>query len=214
MTKLQLALDALSLEDALAILEKIHPYIDIAEAGTPFVLHYGMEAVRSIKRRFPSLQVLCDGKIMDAGSYESEGMLAAGADWVTVMAFTDSATIAECVETVHGAGKRVMADLLCVPDMPAAIAKLEQLGVDCIAVHTGVDQQKRGQTPLDDLRILKKHVRHAQTAVAGGVSLETVEAYLALDPDILIVGGGILNQAQPVETAAAIRERLNLHNRG
>lgn len=208
MTKLQLALDALSLEAALTILDQVHTQIDIIEAGTPFVLHYGMEAVRSIKRRFPSLQVLCDGKIMDAGSFESKGMFDAGADWVTVMAFTDSATIAECVETAHSFGKKVMADLLCVPDIPKRVAELERLGVDCIAVHTGVDQQKLGQTPLDDLRILKGCVKQAEVAVAGGISLDTLDAYLELEPDIIIVGGGILNQPNPAETAAAFRKRL------
>lgn len=208
MTKLQLALDALSLEEALTILDQVHSQIDIVEAGTPFVLHYGMEAVRSIKRRFPSLQVLCDGKIMDAGSYESQGMFDAGADWVTVMAFTDSATIAECVEAAHRCGKKVMADLLCVEDIPQKVERLEQLGVDCIAVHTGVDQQKLGQTPLDDLRILKSCAKQAETAVAGGISLETLDAYLAFEPDIIIVGGGILNQENVAETAAAFRKRL------
>lgn len=208
MTKLQLALDALSLEAALTILDQVHTQIDIIEAGTPFVLHYGMEAVRSIKRRFPSLQVLCDGKIMDAGSFESKGMFDAGADWVTVMAFTDSATIAECVETAHSFGKKVMADLLCVPDIPKRVAELERLGVDCIAVHTGVDQQKLGQTPLDDLRILKGCAKEAEVAVAGGISLDTLDAYLELEPDIIIVGGGILNQPNPAETAAAFRKRL------
>ena len=208
MTKLQLALDAISLESALTILDQVHTQIDIIEAGTPFVLQYGMEAVRSIKRRFPSLQVLCDGKIMDAGSYESEEMFEAGADWVTVMAFTDSATIAECVETARKHNKKVMADLLCVPDIPRKVEELERLGVDCIAVHTGVDQQKLGQTPLDDLRILKGCAQTAQVAVAGGISIGTLDAYLALEPDIIIVGGGILNQENPAEAAAAFRKRL------
>lgn len=208
MTKLQLALDAISLEAALTILDQVHTQIDIIEAGTPFVLHYGMEAVRSIKRRFPSLQVLCDGKIMDAGSYESEGMFEAGADWVTVMAFTDLATIAECVESARKYNKKVMVDLLCVSDIPRKVEELEQLGVDCIAVHTGVDQQKLGQTPLDDLRILKGCAKKAQVAVAGGISLETLDAYLALEPDIIIVGGGILNQKNAAEAAAAFRRRL------
>lgn len=208
MTKLQLALDTLSFDAALTILDQVHTQIDIIEAGTPFVLHYGVEAVRSIKRRFPSLQVLCDGKIMDAGSFESKEMFEAGADWVTVMAFTDSTTIAECVETARLFGKKVMADLLCVPDIPQRVAELERLGVDCIAVHTGVDQQKRGQTPLDDLRILKRCARRAEVAVAGGISLETLDAYLALEPDIVIVGGGILNQPNPAEIASAFRERL------
>ena len=42
MTKLQIALDDISFEDALILLEKIKSYIDIIEVGTPFMMEYGM----------------------------------------------------------------------------------------------------------------------------------------------------------------------------
>ena len=51
--KLQLALDDITLEDALSLVRTVRDYIDIIEIGTPFVIEYGMEAVRVMKKEFP-----------------------------------------------------------------------------------------------------------------------------------------------------------------
>ena len=78
--KLQLALDDITLEDALSLVRTVRDYIDIIEIGTPFVIEYGMEAVRVMKKEFPEKEILADLKIMDAGDYEAEEALKAGAD--------------------------------------------------------------------------------------------------------------------------------------
>ena len=77
--KLQLALDDITLEDALSLVRTVRDYIDIIEIGTPFVIEYGMEAVRVMKKEFPEKEILADLKIMDAGDYEAEEALKAGA---------------------------------------------------------------------------------------------------------------------------------------
>ena len=76
------------------------------------------------------------------------------------------------------------------------------------AVHTGVDQQHAGRTPLEDLQELKQYAKKVQIAVAGGINSETVGEYVALEPDIVIVGSGILNAADPVEAAKTIKAAL------
>ena len=64
--KLQVALDDITLENAVSLVEKIHDYVDIIEIGTPFVYEYGMHAVRTMKERFPDKEVLADMKITSA----------------------------------------------------------------------------------------------------------------------------------------------------
>lgn len=209
--KLQLALDTQTLEQAIELLEQVHTKVDIVEAGTPFVLEYGMVGVRELKKRFTDVEVLCDAKIMDAGKFETENILRAGADWVTVMACTDDATIADCAAAAHRSGKKAMADLLCVADIPKRARELDAMGIDCIAIHTGVDQQAKGQTPLKDLECLKGVGTKAMTAVAGGISLKTLDDYMALRPDILIVGGGIGNSEDPAGTAAEFKRRIEAY---
>lgn len=209
MPKLQLALDDITLEDALCLLSEIHEYIDIVEAGTPFVLQYGMHAIRMIKSAFPLLSVLCDGKIMDAGSYEAEEMFTAGADYITVLALTDDSTITDCVQAASAHHGKVMADMICVPDPASRAKELEALSVDIIAVHTGVDRQAMGHTPLKDLAILKQAVSSASIAVAGGITLQTLDEYLALSPDIIIIGGGIIKQKDRSHAARKIWQKIH-----
>lgn len=206
--KLQLALDLFSLEDSLALTEKVQDYIDIIEIGTPFILEEGMEAVRQFREKFPDKKILADTKIMDAGDLEASSAFDAGADYVTVLAVTDIATIEECVATANRYGKEVVVDMICVEDIPKKIAQLEAVGVHGIAVHTGVDQQKCGRTPMDDLKVMKAHSKSSEISVAGGINLATIPEYAAQEPDILIVGGGIGNAQDPAEEAKLIYTKI------
>ena len=206
--KLQLALDDLSLEQAIALAERVRDHIDIIEAGTPLIYGYGMEAVRALKARFPEKQVLADMKIMDSGAWETEEAMTAGADYVTVLGVSEDATVRNCLETATRYGREVVVDMICVPDLPGRIRQLEALGVQGLAVHTGVDQQAAGRTPLDDLRLMTACAQRAKISVAGGIRPDTVAEYAAYRPEVVIVGGGILHAPDPVAAAAAIARQL------
>ena len=207
--KLQLAIDELTLTEALEVLKDIHPYIYIVEVGTPFLIDAGREAVRQIKATYPQLEVLCDAKIMDAGAYEAQLAYDAGADYVTVLGITDDLTIKGCVEQAQKQVRQVMVDLICVENFAKRVPIIEAFGVDIIAVHTGADQQQAGRTPLEDLKELKQYTKDVQVAVAGGINAETIGDYVALDPDIVIVGSGILKADDPVAAAKEMKAALN-----
>lgn len=206
--KLQLALDDLSLEQAIALAERVRDHIDIIEAGTPLIYGYGMAAVRALKERFPEKLVLADMKIMDSGTLETEEAMDAGADYVTVLGVSEDATVKNCLEAAARYGREVVVDMICVPDLPGRIRELEALGVQGLAVHTGVDQQAAGRTPLDDLRLMTACVRRAKISVAGGIRPGTAAEYAACRPEVLIVGGGIVHAPDPVAAAAAIARQL------
>lgn len=206
--KLQLALDVFNLEDSLKLTEKVKDYVDIIEIGTPFVIEDGMEAVRQFRAKFPDKKILADTKIMDAGELEASSAFEAGADYVTVLAVTDIATVEACVATANKYGKEIVVDMICVDDIPAKISQLEAVGVHGIAVHTGVDQQKKGRTPMDDLKMMKEHSKSAEISVAGGITLDTIPMYAELRPDVLIVGGGIGSAKDPAKEAKLIYEKI------
>lgn len=209
MTKLQLAIDLIPLDKAVEAVRNIRDYIDIIEIGTPFLIENGLEAVRKFRKEFPSKEILCDGKIMDAASYETADMIDAGADYVTILGVTDTLSIADAVKTAHAKNAKVVVDMICVKDIEKRVSELEKLGVDYFAVHTGVDQQAAGFTPLDDLRIMTKAVRSAGVAVAGGIGVDTVDVYMEYNPEIIIVGNGILGQEDIHASAKAIYEKIH-----
>jgi 3-hexulose-6-phosphate synthase len=206
--KLQLALDDISLDEAISLGEAVREYVDIMEIGTPFIIEHGMAPVREFKAQFPGLEVFADTKIMDAGEYEARSAFAAGADYVTVLGVTDLATVEACLKAGAAYGKTVVVDMICVFDLPTRIAQLERIGVKALAVHTGVDQQAAGHTPLGDLKIMKTHSRSSAIFVAGGITAKTLPDYLRLGADVAIVGSGIRHAADPVEEARAFRELI------
>lgn len=212
--KLQIALDDIPMERALALLERVRDWVDIIEIGTPFLYRYGLEAVRAAKERFPEKEVLADMKITDAGAYETEEALDAGADYVTVLAVTDDLTIRACVEAANARGREIVADMICVTDMEARVAQLEALGVHGLAVHTGIDQQAAGCTPLDDLKRMSACARRAKISVAGGIKPSTIPDYAAHNPAVLIVGGGICHADDPAAAAREIYEAIHGTNGG
>lgn len=114
---------------------------------------------------------------------------------------TDGSTIKSCINAARKRGKKVVVDMICVSDLKKRIETVEELGADVIAVHTGVDQQRAGRTPLDDLREMRKYAKRAELAVAGGVNETTVEEYLKYKPEIIIVGNGIVKAQNPAEAA-------------
>ncbi|AHF75178.1 3-hexulose-6-phosphate synthase [Sodalis praecaptivus] len=206
--KLQLALDELPLDDALALAESVRDYVDIIEIGTPFVIARGMDAVRRFRERFPEKEILSDEKIMDGGYFESQLAFNAGADYVTALGVTDILTVKACLRAAQESGKQLVIDMICVDDLPSRIAELEAAGVKNLAVHTGADQQAAGRQPIEDLKVMKKHARHATISVAGGINSRTIHHYVEQQPDVIIVGSAITKADDPVQEARLIKTAM------
>ena len=210
--KLQLALDFTTLADAMKIAENLKDAIDILEIGTPWIIQEGISVVRKMKEAFPDLTILADLKIMDAGEHEAAMAFNAGADIVTVLGFSGLDTIAAVVKQAGLYQRQVMVDMIGIDQISRKGAQIDQLGVDYICVHTAIDRQHRAD-PLVDLQRLNKVLSHAQSAVAGGITLATLPNFIKENPDIVIVGSGITKAQDKRQAAftmqALLKERRN-----
>ena len=207
MTELQIALDG-ELAAAMDVLAQVHPYVDIAEIGTPLVFREGMRAVRETRAAYPGLTLAADLKIMDAGRAEADIAFRAGADRVTVMALASDATIAGALASARSHGKRVMIDMMQVADPLARARDLVALGCDLLCLHTAHDLQATQDSPYAQLAQLRAALPAARLAIAGGIKLATLEQILPLRPQVIIVGSGITTALEPGATARQFYERI------
>ena len=207
--KLQIALDMVTMEQAVDILDDVHEIVDIVEVGTPWIIRDGLKSVSELKRRYPRLEVLADLKIMDAGRHEAKSAFAAGADIVTVMGVGYDETISGAIGAAGEHGGKIMVDLLATGNPAARARQVQELGADYVCVHTAFDIQASND-PLSELIDVSRSVDTAGIAVAGGVKLATLPGIVKHNPAIVIVGGALTNLKPPAlrETAAKMKEIL------
>ncbi|MES9858783.1 MAG: 3-hexulose-6-phosphate synthase [Sedimenticola sp.] len=205
--ELQLALDMLDTDRALSLAHQTAPWIDIIEVGTPLLKHEGVMVVKKLASAFPGKTIVVDTKTMDVGAYEAEFCFDAGCHVMTVLGVADDATIAGAVECAQKYNGRVLVDLINVPDKIGRAQQVEQLGAHILGVHSGIDQQRRGHTPLDDLRSVRC-VTNMAVAVAGGINIDSIDAIVAECPDVIIVGGAITGAEYSAAATKAIKERI------
>lgn len=204
---LQLSLDWMGLGEVFSTLQELHSYVDIIEVGTPLLFAYGLEAVKTVKEAYPDKLVLADMKIIDGGSREVAMAAKKQADIMTIMGAANDHTIQIAVEEAHALGCKMMVDLLGIADIPSRAERMDAIGVDYICVHTAFDMREQQERPVEALRLVKQVVKRAGTAIAGGITLKELDAVAAEQPDIVIVGGGILNAAHRAEAARQFKAR-------
>lgn len=208
MTRLQVALDFLTLDAAVALATQLARDVDLVEAGTPLIKRYGMAAVTALHKACPQKPIVADLKTMDAGAFEARLALDAGAQGVTVLGCADDATIAAMVDVTRTHGGQLVVDLINVADKPARAAAVAALGADAVCVHAGADVQALGHDAVAELAAL--HGRPAcKLVVAGGIHPANLAGVLAHHPDVVVVGGAITGAANPAEVVASLRRVLD-----
>lgn len=206
--KLQLALDLVDIKGAIELVKEVGEFIDVVEIGTPVVINEGLRAVREVKAAFPNLTVLADLKIMDAAAYEVSQAAAAGADIITILGTSEDESIKGAVAEAKKQGKEILVDMIAVKNLEARAKEVDEFGVDYICVHTGYDLQAVGKNSFEDLSTIKKVVKNAKTAIAGGIKLDTLPEAIKQNPDLIIVGGGITSEQDRKAVARKMQELI------
>lgn len=205
---LQVALDFVNLNRALKVAqEAVLGGADWLEAGTPLIKSEGLDAVRTLREKFPDITLVADMKTMDAGRVEVETAAKAGANIVGILGVATDATIRECIEAGQNYGAKIEVDLIGV-NSPAKRAKeVEELGADYIGVHCPIDEQMEGKDPFGRLREVAEAVS-IPIAVAGGINSETAVEAVSAGASIIVVGGAISKAEDAKVATANIKEAL------
>lgn len=206
--KLQVAIDLLTVEDALELAGKVAEYVDIIELGTPLIKAEGLSAITAVKEAHPDKLVFADMKTMDAGELEADIAFKAGADLVTVLGSADDSTIAGAVKAAKAHNKGIVVDLIGVADKASRAKEVRALGAKFVEMHAGLDEQAK---PGFDLNGLLRAGEESQVpfSVAGGVNASTIAAVQAAGADVAVAGGAIYGASDPALAAKELQAAIN-----
>jgi 3-hexulose-6-phosphate synthase/6-phospho-3-hexuloisomerase len=206
---LQVALDLLELKRAIEIArEAVAGGADWIEVGTPLIKSEGMNAVRELKKRFRDHKIVADMKTIDTGAIEVEMAAKSGADVIIILAASDNPTIEEAIRAARKYGSEIMVDVISVPDPVSRAKELEEMGVDYINCHIGIDQQMIGMDPVELLAEMVEAVS-IPVAGAGGLDAEKAAICVAKGARIVIVGSNIVKSRNVTESTLKVREAID-----
>jgi len=204
--KLQIALDLLNKKEALKICRKVKDHIDIIELGTPLIKKEGLKIIREFKG-FGKL-IFADLKTMDTGYLEAELAFKYGANIVSVCGAGYDATIQGVIKAGKTYKGKVLVDLIGVKKPKKRAKEVFEFGPDFVCVHTGIDMQKKGSSPLNDLKKVSRIVGSENVAVAGGINLKNIDEIVKYKPYIIIVGGAITKSKNPESIARKLKNKI------
>lgn len=208
MPKLQVALDFINLKRAIDVAnQSLEGGADYLEVGTPLIKSEGREAIEKTSEEFPNQKVVADMKTMDTGSLEVEIASKAGADIVSILGGASDETIREAKRSARKYNSEVMVDLIGVDDLVERARKLEEIGIDYVLVHKGIDEQMAGASPLDRLKEVKEAI-DLPMAVAGGLDETNITGAIKAGAEILIVGGAIIRSQDPRKSTRKIKKAM------
>ena len=110
---LQIALDTLTINEAIENIEKVKNYIDLIEIGTILISSVGKDAIKTIAKKYPEKIIVADGKIADAGTVFGNMFFGSGATYTTVICAAETPTIKSVLDVAkdYGVDKEVQIEL-------------------------------------------------------------------------------------------------------
>jgi len=211
---LQIALDK---PEHLALLPLIRNIADIVEIGTPLLKRFGIGAIATARELCPDTLVLADTKTVDGGRLEAEMVFTAGAAFMTVLSSASGATHKAVGQVATDFGATVVVDTITASGkeelLPEDVAFPESFAY--VGVHWPSDARIAGIPSTVHIdSVAQMHRRGFRVALAGGIGRDTIDAVLAVEPEILVVGSAITGSESPEEAAKWIRGKLLNPGRG
>jgi len=206
---LQVALDFVDISRAVKLAdEAVKGGVDWLEAGTPLIKAEGLNAIRILRKNFPTKTIVADMKTMDVGRIEVEIAAKAGANIVGVLGAASDETIKEAISAARNYGARIIVDLIEVKDVVARARQVEKLGADYIGIHIPIDEQMKGRISFDIVKKVSSVVK-IPISVAGGITSENAADCIRAGASIIVVGGAITKSPDARLAAARIKQAIS-----
>ncbi len=205
---LQIALDK---PEHLAWLPRLKPFADIIEIGTPLLKRFGIGAIATARELCPDVPVLADTKTVDGGQFEADMVFGAGAALMTVLSCASSATHEVVGRRAEHFGASVVVDTITQSGqaelLPAGASFHPSFAY--VAVHSPTDARLAGDASTAHIDAVRQmHQRGFRVSLAGGIGPATLDAVIAVAPEIVVVGSAITEADKPEEVAQWISSRL------
>lgn len=194
---LQVALDRLPLDRAVAITEAVASRADWIEVGTSMIKQFGQVGIRAVAAAAQATPVLADLKTADDVRFEFEMAFAAGAGSVTVLGLAPDVSIDLAVEVTNEHDRELVVDL-----MGLSYPRIEQLAARLphhvrLAPHVSKDLQGKGGQGHGRQRVqdlLGSWSRGRRLALAGGLTKPDLPP-LADEPELRVILGAAVTRA-------------------
>ncbi|MFJ7755287.1 3-hexulose-6-phosphate synthase [Peribacillus muralis] len=201
---IQLALDRMNMEEAIAMARTVESSIDWIEVGTSLIKEYGVNSIKEMSAHFPNKKIVADMKTIDNAAYEMDLCFKNGADMATVMGGAPDITIQACLEKASEYKGQIMIDLLNVSD--SRLERLQMYKQAIFCEHVSKDSQENANQSLLNVRSHAGSMR----AAAGGITLSSIPAMIANRLDVMIIGSAITKAKDPADAARRFKEAMNM----
>lgn len=206
--KLQVAIDRVSLAEAIKLALLLDEEVDVIEFGTSLVKDYGLYALQDVKAQLKHAEVLFDLKTIDEGVYEFEKGFAVNADILTVMAGAAPDTLTKVYEVTQREHKTMLIDLMEVDDVK--LGQITNYGNAIYGLHHSHDREDLLDAAASVADFHQKFPQVKRIAIAGGIDLDNAKKLATQGlTETVIVGSKILKATNPVVAAREFKEALN-----
>lgn len=216
---LQIALDSLSLEKAVADAKQAENVVDIIEVGTILACAEGMKAVSTLRALHPNHILVCDLKTTDGGAILAKMAFEAGADWLTVSAAAHPATKAAC-KKVADEFNQAHPELKVKKEIQIEIygnwtfedaQQWVDSGVRQAIYHRSRDAELAGKgwTDEDITKMKKLEELGLALSITGGIVPEEIHLFKDIKNAKVFIAGRALVGEKGKETANAIRAEID-----
>ncbi|UWV80831.1 3-keto-L-gulonate-6-phosphate decarboxylase UlaD [Mycoplasmopsis cynos] len=207
---LQIALDNLTIEDAIKSARKAEKYIDVIEVGTILLASEGKKAISEIKKEFPNKIIVADGKIADAGKIFAKMFFDAGADYTTAICAAENQTMDELVRFSNEYSNKELQVEMTTNFTREQVEAWKKSNVPQVVWHRARDAQASGvKWGKKDIETVSKLAQMGfKVTVTGGVAVEDIKLFKDIPIYIFIAGRTIRDAENPELAARAFKDEF------